>query len=203
MSKRLEVDGPTWARYAQGTAGREPMRFIHRAIELTHGDSGAGRLVIDLGSGAGNETFAFLERGWRVHAVDGEPGAMAVLEGRIQDEHRSSLTTEVGKFHELELPAANLVFASLSLPFAALHFEESVASAWNAVKPGGWFVGVLLGLNDTWAPDDDTVAVARDEIPDLFPEARRLYIEEEEFDGPSSVGDKHWHWFVVSARRPL
>lgn len=26
-------------------------------------------------------------------------------------------------------------------------------------------------------------------------------IDEEEFEGPSGSGPKHWHWFIVTARR--
>lgn len=205
MGDPLDLDAgeSTWARYAKGTAGRDPMKFFHRAVEVTQGDDGSGRLVVDLGSGAGNEALAFLERGWTVHAVDGEPAAIALLLSRVPDEASRRLTTEVSFFHEMDIPQADLVFASLSLPFSGDHLGESMKRATEAVRPGGWFVGVLFGHNDGWAHQEDVAPVDVETIKGFLSGFDDLEIEEEEFDGPSSVGEKHWHWYVVAARRAL
>ena len=202
MSNPFQVDGSIWARYAQGTAGRDPMPFFDKAVEVTDGANGTGRLVIDVGCGAGNEALAFLDRGWRVHAVDAEPTAVEMLRTRAQAPASERLTTDIGLFHDLELPVADLVFASLSLPFAAGNHDRSVIATRDAVKPGGWFVGVLLGHNDTWATEDDVHTIDREDIRRLFSSFGPVIVDEEEFDGPSSVGQKHWHWYVVSARKP-
>ena len=203
MNEALDVnEDSAWARYAEGTSGRDPMKFFETAVTVTNGQLGDGRLVVDLGSGAGNESLAFLERGWSVHAVDGEPRAIEILESRVDKAHQDRLTTTVGYFHEVEIPRGDLVFASLSLPFAGAKFEVSMEAALAAVNPGGWFVGVLLGQNDTWAPDADVTSVDRVVIARLFMNFDPVTILEEEFDGPSSIGPKHWHWFVISAQRP-
>lgn len=178
------------------------MKFFQRAIEVTNGEDGAGRLVVDLGSGAGNEALAFLARGWTVHAVDGEPAAIEILKSRVRDDQRDRLSTQVSYFHEMALPQADLVFASLSLPFSGAHLEASMRRALQAVKPGGWFVGVLFGHNDTWAPDDDVASVDAAMIEEFIEGFDPIEVEEEEFDGPYSRGDKHWHWYVVVAQRP-
>jgi SAM-dependent methyltransferase len=204
MAEHLNLDASksTWARYAEGTSGRDPMKFLARAIEQTAGEEGDGRLAIDLGCGAGNETLALLKRGWRVHAVDSEPRAIEMLESRVDKTQRARLTTQVGTFDKADLPLADLVFASLSLPFAGDSHDLSVRQALNAVKPGGWFVGVLFGHNDTWSSNTDVSSVDRGDIAALFTGFDPIEIDEEEFDGSSSIGEKHWHWYVVSAHRP-
>jgi len=198
----LDANKSNWARYAEGTAGREPMKFLAHAIELTKGGEGHGRLAIDLGCGAGNEALALLERGWKVHAIDSEPRAVELLESRVGDDDLPRLTTRIGAFDEIDLPMADLVFASLSLPFAGDKHDSSVRRALAAVRPGGWFVGVLFGHNDTWASNPAVSSVDRGDIVTIFSGFDPVEIKEEEFDGPSSIGKKHWHWYVVSARRP-
>lgn len=177
------------------------MEFLDTALRLADGESGQGRLAIDLGCGAGNETIALLQRGWRVHAVDGAPRAIEVLNERVPPDLAQMLTTEVTFFHEALLPDADLVFASLSLPFAAQHLRDSVEVAVKAVRPGGWFVGVFFGHNDTWADEDDVATVDTDDINSMLTELEGVSIEESEFDGPSGAGPKHWHWYVAGARR--
>jgi tellurite methyltransferase len=196
----LQKDG-VWARYAEGTAGRDPMEFLGVALKVADGEHGDGRQAVDLGCGAGNEALALLERGWRVHAVDGERRAIEILTRRTSAELADHLTTEVSLFHEAALPEADLVFASLSLPFAADHIRDSVVVAKRAVRPGGWFVGVFLGHGDTWAGEDDVATVNAHDIEDMLSGLEIRHIEEAEFDGPSGAGPKHWHWYVVSAHR--
>jgi SAM-dependent methyltransferase len=178
------------------------VNFLAHALKLTDGHDGSGRLAIDLGCGAGNETLALLERGWHVHAVDGEPRAIEILESRVPPEARPRLTTEVALFHEADLPKADLVFASLSIPFAGDNHDESVGKALSAVKAGGWFVGVFFGENDSWVSEPDVAMTDRIQIASLFTDFDPI-IDEEEFDGPSGIGEKHWHWYVVSARKPI
>ncbi|MEA1902605.1 MAG: methyltransferase domain-containing protein [Actinomycetota bacterium] len=189
-----------WEQYAEVTAGRPPLPFFDVAVAKANGDHGDGRLVVDLGSGGGVEARAFLERGWRVFAVDAEPRAVEVLLERTNREHLDRLETAVGRFTDVTLPQADLVYASLSLPFAVDDFEESIASALAAVRPGGWFIGVLLGPHDTWA--DQVATVDRSDIARLFTDFENLDIDTHEFDGPSGIGPKHWHWHVISARKP-
>lgn len=178
------------------------MEFLDRAIEVTTGERGEGRVAIDLGCGAGNEAVALLERGWSVHAVDGERRAIEILTDRVPPELAKNLTSEVNLFHEANLPEADLVFASLSLPFAGTHLRASVEAALKATRANGWFVGVFFGHNDTWAAEEDVATVDRASIEEMFSGFEAISIEESEFDGPSGAGPKHWHWFVVRAQRP-
>lgn len=202
--RRIEIDEgkSLWARYAEGTAGRDPVKFLDIALEKSDGRQGRGRLAIDLGSGAGNEALVLLEHGWRVLAIDGEPRAIEILEARVPEAFSPRLETRVAGFSSLKLPPAELVFASLSLPFAGNDLERVVGIALDAVKPAGWFVGVLFGVNDTWAAEPGIAVVEEGEISRWLTGFTDVEIDEEEFDGPSGAGPKHWHWFVVSAQRP-
>lgn len=178
------------------------MEWFQVAIDLTGGSEGAGRTVVDLGSGAGNETLVFLDHGWTVHSVDGEPKAMEILHSRVTPGHKDRHSSQLARFHEANLPSADLVFASLSLPFAGDHHAASVANALGCLRPGGWFVGVFFGHNDTWANHAQVFTVDQDLIATYFQDFEKISIKEEEFDGPSGSGPKHWHWYVVSAARP-
>lgn len=197
------ITDTTWADYAERTAGRRPLPFFETAIGVTRGEDGTGRLVIDLGCGAGVEAQGFLDRGWEVFAVDSEPRAVEVLLEATPAEHKARLRTVVGRFNEVALPEADLVYASLSLPFAGPDFDESVQAALGAVAPGGWFVGVFLGPNDTWASEDGVAIVDKSSLHRLLRGFEEVMVRPSEFDGDSGVGPKHWHWYVVSARRPV
>lgn len=178
------------------------MKFLDLALEVTDGLRGRGRLAIDLGCGSGNETLVLIEHGWNVLAVDAEPRAIEILSSRLHPDQEPQLETRIGRFHETDLPVADLVFASLSLPFAGEHLEAAIDAARGAVKPGGWFVGVLFGHSDDWADEPDVATVDYRSIEQAFVDFERLQINEEEFNGPSGAGPKHWHWYIVSARRP-
>ena len=72
---------------------------------------GTGRQAIDLGCGAGKETLALLNGGWRVHAVDSLPDTRERLLG-IAPDADGRLSIEVRAFQELRaLPPADLIFA--------------------------------------------------------------------------------------------
>ena len=199
----VETDAESWSKFYAAPADRgETERFLH-AIELTDGNDGSGRVVIDLGSGAGVEARAFLDRGWSVFALDTEPEAVDRLLALIDEVQRARLTAVVAAFDEVELPTADLVFAQYSLPFAiGDRFEPSVEAAVEAVKPGGWFYGHFFGPNDEWAGHGATASV-RSDIERYFAGFDPLTIAEEEgMRDTLTVGPKYWHVFTVEARRP-
>lgn len=192
------IEKDTWAQFAEHTAERNPLPFFETANSLA-GHHGDGRLVIDLGCGAGVEARAFLERGWEVFAVDAEPRGIEILTSKVAPEHRHRLTTSVGRFTEVTLPEADLVYSSLALPFTGDEFDESFAAATAAVKPGGWFLAALIGPHDTWA--DEVVTVDANQAASLMSGFEDVVVEETEFEGGSGAGPKHWHWVVVSGRK--
>ncbi len=113
------------------------------------------------------------------------------------------LTTRVARFEDLDgLPPAELVYAGYSLAFGS---SASFPGLWRAIRealvPGGRFAGQLFGDRDSWANSAATF-VSRAEAKRLLEGLEVESFEEEEREGTSFVGPKHWHLFHVIARRP-
>src|SRR5688500_4932830 len=93
-----------WARYNSGQTTRPVRDLCRRAMTLA--GPGNGRTAIDLGCGAGRETRALLDAGWRVLAIDNEPGTEALLLRAIGGRH-PALTVRTSGFEDLSsLPEA-------------------------------------------------------------------------------------------------
>jgi hypothetical protein len=113
------------------------------------------------------------------------------------------LTTIVARFHELDLPQADFVYAGLSLPFCA---PGDFAEAWHritrAVLPGGILAAHFFGPNDSWADDPEMTFHTRAEVDALFDGFDIVRFEEQDEDGQAVSGPKHWHVFhVIAAKR--
>jgi SAM-dependent methyltransferase len=176
--------------------------FVH-SLSFIDGNHGEGRLVIDLGCGNGVETKAFLDRGWRVMAIDREPTAVELTVARASDAQLSRLTAVVTRYADIDLPAADVVFAQLSLPFCAADtFPGMWAKIDRAVIPGGFFVGQFLGPEDDWA-DQGVLIHTIGEIESLFDEWDIVELGEQEHDGVAGAGrePKYWHIVSVVARK--
>jgi SAM-dependent methyltransferase len=190
-------DEVTWSDYYDEHEGREPRPMLLETIE----DMPDGRAV-DLGCGAGDDTLALLERGWRVVAIDAEEEAIRRLRARVPQEVAAHLETQRGRMEDVELPPTDLVWASFSLFFCR---PDRFADVWSgirtAVRPGGRFAGQLLGERDTWAADEDSSSFTHAEARSLFDGWTVERFEEEEEDGEACGGQKkHWHVFHVVAR---
>ncbi|MGI9609302.1 MAG: class I SAM-dependent methyltransferase [Acidimicrobiia bacterium] len=202
MSDNFDFTDMEWSGFIEATADIEPTAFHAFAMPLV-GSDGDGRQAIDLGFGGGRDTRVFLANGWSVYATDVTPEAAQILLSRVDPDQRDRLTIEIGRFHEVNLPMADLVYASYSLPFAAGDFEASVDAALAAVRPGGWFAGVFFGVNDEWI-SPEVAAVTREWIGARFAGWESIRIDEFDDDGEFGMeGDtKHWHWYFVAAQRP-
>jgi tellurite methyltransferase len=111
----------------------------------------------------------------------------------------------VARMEEVELPAADLVWASFSLFFCApARFPTVWGRVRAAIVPGGRFAGQLLGDRDTWSPQPDITAFTRDEAIALFDgwALERFEEEDEDEEDDPCAGTKHWHVFHVVARAP-
>jgi len=191
------TDGATWADYYRENEGREPRALL---LEVLDSFELPGEAV-DLGCGAGIDTLAMLERGWQVFATDAEDEAIQRTRGRVPPELQLRLQTLVTPMEDVELPAANLVWACFSLFFCdPPRFADVWARIGRAIVPGGRFAGQLLGDRDTWAPDEDISAFSEAQARALFDGWTLERFEEEENDGEACDGPKHWHVFHVVAR---
>jgi tellurite methyltransferase len=151
-----------------------------------------------------------LERGWSVFATDAEQEAIDRLRRRVGE--TPSLQTQRTPMEEVELPPADLVWASFSLFFCdPTRFPNVWRKIEGALSAGGRFTGELLGDRDTWATDPGFdwfrsdpgfTWFSRAEAEALFEGWMVERFEVEENDGEATSGPKHWHVFHVIARRP-
>jgi SAM-dependent methyltransferase len=174
-------------------------------LDVLDAFGGAGRMAVDLGCGSGIDALAMLQRGWPVFATDAGQEAIDRLRARVPTDLATRLRTRVGAMEEVELPPADLVWASFSLFFCdPKRFEEVWDRIRGAIRPGGRFAGQVLGERDTWAARDDISAFSIDRARSLFDdgyELERFDEEENEEDDDDSDEPKHWHVFHAVARR--
>ncbi len=166
---------------------------------------GAAPLAIDLGCGQGRDTIELLARGWRVLAIDGHPEGLRRLLAQPALVATPRLTMRLATFEDPgDLPAAQLVNASFSLPFCPpSRFDELWAQVRAAMLPGGRFCGQFFGERDSWAKLPDRSHQTRAEVMALLDGLEIEHFEEDEKEAADAEGrEKHWHVFHVVARRP-
>ena len=150
----------SWAAYSDAQRDRAPRPLCTEVLELA--GPGAARVARDLGCGAGVETRALLAAGWRVHAIDSEPGTVERVLEATRDLNQDLLTITCADIAELpDLSAADLVYAGYSLPFVT---PENFATMWHSLRtnlePGGWLAVNLLGDQHSCANNQRTQELA-------------------------------------------
>ncbi|MHA7222896.1 class I SAM-dependent methyltransferase [Arthrobacter sp. RHLT1-20] len=190
-----------WADYNAAQATRPVRSLCLDAMALA--GPGTGRLAIDLGCGAGKETLALLENGWRVYAVDSLPDTRERLLRIAPADTDGRLSIEVRAFQDLRaLPPADLIFAGYSLPFIRPeHFEGFWRMLLTSLLPAGIIAVNLFGDRDSWADITEWNFHTDVEARQLFDGLEILKFEVCDDDGQSFRGPKHWHIFDVIARR--
>lgn len=188
-----------WSAYYARGAGRAPRDLVLR------GAAAAGTLgsAVDLGCGDGTETTWLLDHGWSVTAVDRTAEAMPLVRAHAVGSDR--LSTVVADLADYEVPPADLVLACLSLPFVRpAAFDRTWAGIRTAVSGGGVLAVNLFGDRDTWAQPGSAIAEmtfhSREQVEALLAGLDVVELTEDEHDGPSGAGPKHWHTFDVIAR---
>jgi SAM-dependent methyltransferase len=199
MSTPMRTD-EHWANYNARQAGRPIRDSCRHAMALA--GPGAGRAAVDLGCGAGRETREFLAAGWRVLALDGEPGTEARLLRTVGGRH-AALTIKTIKFQDLyDLPDADLVYAGYSLPFQT---RDDFHRLWTLIRaslrPGGRIAVDLFGDRDSWAAEPGMTFLTEPEARALFDGLSIEHWAVEDAPGTAFSGPKHWHVFQVVAQR--
>jgi tellurite methyltransferase len=195
-----------WPDYYAVTVDRPAWHTVTEAIALFAAEDGPGaeaRLAVDLGCGAGRDARELLRHGWQVLAVDLEQAAIEALVAATAEEDRSRLRTQVADLASFDIPACDLVNASVSLQFLdAAAYAGTFERIGAALAPGGRFAGLLYGDRDEAASDPDVTCPSPDVIRDYL---RDFEIEswfEREEDGKMALGDPHHvHLIEVVARR--
>lgn len=199
----MAQDDHDWEEYYEKIKGRAPRKLLLDALTyFRDGGENENRLAIDLGCGDGTESAVMLERGWSVLAVDGEAAAIRHLLGKVPAENRSRLQTQVAKFKDVVLPAADLIHASLSIPFCEPeHFPALWQKIRHAIKPGGRFAGQFFGVRDSWANEPNMTFHTEDQVRAMLEGLEIEHFHEMDEDGTTASGSKHWHVFTVIARK--
>jgi len=161
-------DDAHWAAYNARQQDRA-VRLLCQEV-LAAAGAGARRTAIDVGCGVGVETRAMLTSGWRVPALDGEPGTRDRVLATTQGTAQEVLTIETIHFPDLiALPVADLVYAGYSLRY--IHPDDS-ARIWglirSSLRPGAWFAGNLFGERDSWADNTDETFFSAEAARALF-----------------------------------
>lgn len=192
-----------WEDYYQKVHGRAPRPLLLQALaqfQLT--PASTTRIAIDLGCGDGTETAVLLERGWHVLAIDGQSSAIARLMDKVPTEHHARLQTQVAPFEQVSLTSADLIHASLSLPFCA---PEHFAGLWDkivwAIRPQGRFAGQFFGVRDSWAVNANMTFHTEAQVRTLLAAFEIESFHEQDEAGQATSGPKHWHVFTVVARK--
>jgi SAM-dependent methyltransferase len=198
------TDSEYWARYYAVTVERPAWETVRRAIELfDDGGPAAGRFAVDLGCGAGRDARELLRAGWRVLAIDREPGAIAALEAATAPDLRTSLDVQVADLADVDVPACDLVNASLCLPFLP---PEAFWGTWQrilaALPIGGRFAAMVFGDRDGSAGDPDMTCPPPDEIRARLAGFAVEHWTDREEDTTTALGEPHhYHRVEFVARR--
>jgi tellurite methyltransferase len=122
---------------------------IYLFDQLLRGRFDARRRILDAGCGAGRNLPYFLSRGFEVHAIDEDAGAVAAAR-RLAARLAPALPADnirQGPLHALPWPDAHMdaIVCSAVLHFARdrAHFERMVGEMWRVLAPGGLFFARL------------------------------------------------------------
>ncbi len=199
-----------WKEFREKTIQKLPKKPLIKLLEYLK----PGK-VIELGPGAGTDTLYMLENGWEVLGIDGDLGTEDDIRNLIKSSENSFDLNEKFTFInqrfenlELEKESCDLLVGFNSLFFCPPeHFREFFQKITDAIKPGGYLLVNLLGKNDDWnkAENSRNTFLSKEEIIELLKEfdVDENGIKEVESEGKTAVSEtpKHWHTFLVRARK--
>ena len=200
------TDSDYWSRYYTVTVDRPAWDTVKRAIALFAADDAdrpRSRFAVDLGCGAGRDTRELLRAGWRVLAVDRERGAIETLEPLVPADQRQALETRVADLATVDVPACDLVNASLSLPFLPVdQFWRTWERALAALQVGGRVAAMLFGDRDGSASDPLMTCPPPGRIRTRLSAFEIEHWIDREEDTQTALGEPHhFHLVEVVARR--
>lgn len=198
------TDSDYWTRYYAVTGERPAWQTVRRAIELFATEaSPRPRFAVDLGCGAGRDTRELLNAGWHVLAIDREVAAIAAVEKANAKHRRASLEARVADLAAVDVPACDLVNASLSLPFLP---PDAFWRTWQrilaALPVGGRFAAMLFGDGDGSASDPLMTCLPPAEIRGRLGSFEIEHWTDREEDTQTALGEPHhFHLVEFVARR--
>jgi SAM-dependent methyltransferase len=104
---------------------------------------------------------------------------------------------------DLDLPKADLIYASYSLPFCSrAGFPRIWKNIRRALVPGGHFAGQLFGDRDEWVGERPLLFHTLGQARRLTQGYRVDLFRETEDESISYSGRKHWHFFDLILEKP-
>ena len=192
-----------WNDFYRTTDGRDVRPLFTKGLTAARDSGLAPGRAIDVGFGDGTESVALLRTGWSVTAIDPTPSAAAILRGKVPPGVGDRLDIVTGRVDDVDLPVFDFLYAGYALSFV---HPSRFANVWETIRermrPGGILAVNVFGVRDTWASDPEMTFMDRDAALALAEGLEVIGIDEEDQDGPSAVGPKHWHVFDIVARRP-
>jgi SAM-dependent methyltransferase len=198
------AQGPgDWAAFYRHTAGREPRPLFVKGMAALKLAGVTPGQAIEIGFGDGTETLALLDAGWRVLAIDPTEAAGERLRSQVPASASDRLMVRSAPAEAIELPLFDLVYAGYALPFLEpAAFPGFWAGLRKQLRPGGFIVVNLFGPRDSWLGREGMSFVELNAVERLADGLESITIDEEDQDGESFLGPKHWHVFDLIARRP-
>lgn len=191
----------SWNAFYDRTERRAPSPLLNYAIDLVKDVQ--PRQAVDLGCGAGNETWQLIQAGWHVIAIDREPEAIIRTINKCSMSDARMLDARVADFECLtELPRSSLIHAGLAIPFCRPHrFDHLWKQLRDALLPGGIFVGHFFGLRHSWSSQTHMSFHSLEGVQRLVAGLETLLLRESE---PQMLIDSetvNWHRIDVIVRR--
>lgn len=159
--------------------------------------------AVDLGCGQGNDVLFLIKNGWNVLGIDRE-NVEDRIRTRLNNKEQLLFKFELQDFEELKSFKANLIVANFSLSFCNnKKFKNTWKTIEASLQSGGYFVGNLLGVKDSWMKNKlDMTFFTKEDIEKLFKCFQIINFNEVETDKTTALGNqKHWHFFDVIAKK--
>jgi hypothetical protein len=192
-----------WGDFYRYTAGRKPRPLFLKGMAAVASAGLEPGDAVEIGFGDGTESVALLQDGWRVTAIDPTPSAATILRDKVPAELLDRLEIVTSSAEAAHLPEFDLLYAGYALSFVP---PDRFAGVWASIRehqrPGGIITVNVFGVHDTWANDREMTFIDRAAALALVDGLEVIAMDEEDADGPSASGPKHWHLFDIVARRP-
>jgi SAM-dependent methyltransferase len=201
----MNAQSEEWKDYYEITINGKPCNTLQLAQQYFHEEGKQGGFAIDLGAGAGRDTFFLLKQGWSVIAIDAEELALEILASRVEADEMSRLDLLLNTFSTMVLPSdVDLVNASFSLPFCApADFSACWQKIVDSLAVGGRFSGQLFGDRDEWSSTPELTFHTEEQMRQLFAENFEIeYLKiQDELSQTADGTSKHWHVFHIVAKK--
>jgi SAM-dependent methyltransferase len=200
------VDSEYWSRYYAVTVDRPAWETVKLALQLFAADDAEHprkRFAVDLGCGAGRDARELLRAGWSVLAIDREAGAIETLRAATPPQLRLALETRVADLASVDLPACDLVTASLSLPFLTCEpFWRTWERVLAEVRIGGRVAAMLFGDRDGSASDPTMTCPSPQVVRASLASFEIEHWVDREEESQTALGEPHhFHLVELVARR--